>query len=113
LWGLKRRRSRFIAGGFLRATAAKLLSVNRREELNRHLAILAISAPGAVVVWYVFHGVYVNLSESEKVVGYVDPLTQTGVYLGYVAMVGGTLVLAVLAAWSAIACVRLLLRRSL
>jgi hypothetical protein len=84
--------------------------VNRRELLNRHLIIVALAAPGAVVVWWIFHGVYVNLSESVRAVGYVDPMTQAGIYFGYLAMVGGTLFLAALALWSAIACVRLLLR---
>jgi hypothetical protein len=85
--------------------------VNRRDQLNRYLVIVALSAPGAVIVWWIFHGVYVNLSESVKAVGYVDPMTQAGIYFGYLAMVGGTLVLAALAVWSAVAYVRLLLRR--
>jgi hypothetical protein len=84
--------------------------VNRREERTRHLTVFLLAAPGAVVVWFAFHGVYENLSAAEKVVGYVDPLTQVGIALGYVAMVGGTLVLAAIAAWSAIAYLRLVLR---
>lgn len=85
--------------------------MNRRELLNRHLIIVALAAPGALIVWWVFHGVYVNLSESVRAVGYVDPMTQAGMYFGYLVMVAGTLFLAALAAWSAIACIRLLLRR--
>jgi hypothetical protein len=96
--------------GFLRPAAAKLLSVNRREESNRYLTIFLLAAPGAAIVWYVFHTVYANLSASEKVVGYVDPLTQMGIYLGYVAMVGGTLILGGIAVWSAIGYVRARLR---
>jgi hypothetical protein len=38
-------------------------------------------------------------------------MTQAGMYFGYLVMVAGTLFLAALAAWSAIACIRLLLRR--
>jgi|GEM_PF-1661709 hypothetical protein len=98
-------------GGFLQRRAAKLQAVDRREQLNRHLAIVALAAPGAALVWWIFHGVYVSLSESVKAVGYVDPTTETGIYLGYVVMVGGTLLLAALAAWSAVAYIRLLLRR--
>jgi hypothetical protein len=84
--------------------------VNHREERNRYLTIFLLTAPGAAVVWYVFHAVYENLSATEKAIGYVDPLTQIGISLGYVAMIGGTLVLAAIAGWSAIAYLRLLRR---
>ncbi|MGB8967003.1 MAG: hypothetical protein WCB99_15315 [Candidatus Cybelea sp.] len=82
-----------------------------KAELNRYLTIFALAAPGAAIVWFVFHGVYLSLSESERVVGYVEPLTQAGIDLGYFAMVGGTLVLTVIAAWSGFHSIRLLLRR--
>jgi hypothetical protein len=82
--------------------------VNSSEERNRYLTTFALSAPAAGIVWFVFHGVYENLTQTEKAVGYVDPLTQTGIYLGYVAMVGGTLVLGGIALWSAVRWLRLL-----
>ncbi len=85
--------------------------MDRREERNRYLTIFLLAAPGAAMVWFVFHAVYANLSATEKAVGYVDSVTQVGIDLGYVAMVGGTLVLAGIAAWSAIAYLRLLRRR--
>jgi hypothetical protein len=85
--------------------------MNAREELNRQLVIFAITAPGAAIVWWIFHGVYVDLSESAKAVGEVDPMTQAGIYVGYGAMIVGTLLLALLAVRSGIACIRLLLRR--
>ncbi len=85
--------------------------MNRREDRNRYLIILALTAPGAVIVWFVFHRVYENLSATEKAVGYVDPLTQTGIYLGYFVMFGGTLILAGIAAWSAVQWLRLALTR--
>ncbi len=81
------------------------------DERNRYLTIFAFAALGAAIVWYVFHAVYENLSASEKAVGYVDSLTQMGIDLGYVVMVGGTLLLASIAVWSAVAYVRLILRR--
>jgi hypothetical protein len=81
-----------------------------RAELNRYLAVFALTAPGAVVMWLVFRGVYFNLSESEKAVGYVDPTTQSGIYLGYLVMIGGALILAALAAWSGFHILRMLLR---
>ncbi len=79
--------------------------MNRRKELLQHyLTMLALSAPAAAIVWFVFHGVYENLSISEKAVGYVDPMTQMGITLGYFVMVAGTVILAAIAAWSAISC---------
>jgi hypothetical protein len=97
-------------GGFRRTATAKLLSVKQRDERNRQLTILLLSAPGAAIVWFVFHSVYENLSASVKAVGYVDSLTQVGIGLGYLVMIGGTLILAGIALWSAIAYIRLVLR---
>jgi hypothetical protein len=71
--------------------------------------MLALSAPGAAIVWFVFHGVYETLSISEKAIGYVDPMTQMGITLGYFVMIGGTVILAAVAAWSAIQVLRLLI----
>lgn len=84
--------------------------MKRRDERNRHLAIFLFSAFGAAIVWYVFHAAYENLTATEKAVGYVDSMTQMGIDLGYVAMIGGTLVLAGIAIWSAVTYVRLSLR---
>jgi hypothetical protein len=64
--------------------------------------MVALSAPAAAIVWFVFHGVYESLSISEKAVGYVDPMTQMGITLGYFVMIGGTVVLGAIAGWSAI-----------
>jgi len=71
--------------------------------------MLVLSAPAAAIVWFVFHGVYESLSISEKAVGYVDPMTQIGISLGYFVMIGGTVVLGAIAAWSAIQLLRLLI----
>ncbi len=70
--------------------------------LQRYLIIFALTAPSAVVVWWIFHGVFTALTRTEAAMGYVDPLTQMGIYLGYVAMFGGTLVFAGIAAWAAV-----------
>ena len=96
---------------FLRPTAAKLLPVNRAQERNGRLAVALISGAAAAIVWYIFHGVYENLSTSEKAVGYVDGMTQAGIDFGYAVMVGGTLILAAVALWSAFQYLRLLIRR--
>ena len=60
------------------------------------------------MVWFVFHTVYQNLTASVKAVGYVDSMTEMGIALGYVVMVGGTLVLAGIALWGAVGYLRLL-----
>jgi hypothetical protein len=80
-----------------------------KEPLQRYLTMLVLSAPAAAIVWFVFHGVYENLSITEKAVGYVDPVTQMGITLGYFVMIGGTVILAAIAAWSAIQLLRLLI----
>jgi hypothetical protein len=84
--------------------------VNRGDERTRYLTIFLMAAPSAAIVWFVFHAVYENLTASVKAVGYVDSMTQVGIGLGYVVMIGGTSVLAAIAAWAGIAYL-LLLRR--
>ena len=69
---------------------------------QRYAIIFALAAPASVVTWFVFHGVFANLSQTESAMGYVDPLTQMGIDLGYVAMFGGTLVFAAIAIWAAV-----------
>jgi hypothetical protein len=81
--------------------------VNRPDERTRHLIIFIVAAPGAAIVWFVFHAVYVSLSASVKAVGYVDPLTQIGISFGYVVMIGGTVLLAAIALWSLVSYIRL------
>lgn len=86
--------------------------MNRDEQRSRHWTIAALTGPSAVIVWFIFHTVYANLSDSERAVGYVDPMTQTGIFLGYVAMIGGTLVLGAVALWNALAALLISMRRS-
>lgn len=69
---------------------------------QRYAIICALAAPAAVVTWFVFHRVFVALTQTETAMGYVDPVTQMGIDLGYVAMVGGTLVFAAIALWAAV-----------
>ncbi len=75
--------------------------MDHRFDVNRYLTIFALSAPTAVAMWLIFHGVFATLTRTESAMGYVDSTTQMGIYLGYVAMVGGTLVFAAIAAWAA------------
>ena len=91
--------------------AAKLPSMTDRDQLRRHLTIVAVTAPGAAVVWWIFHGVYENLTISAKAVGYVDAMTQAGIDFGYLVMIVGTLLLAIVAARSAFICFQLLRKR--
>lgn len=80
------------------------------SEVAHHLIMLAFTAPAAVLVWFVFHNVYVDLSRTETAIGYVDPMTQTGITLGYYAMIGGSLILGLIALWSAIHIARFYVR---
>lgn len=80
------------------------------ELLWRLVGALA-SATGAVILWLIYRSVSFNLGESEKAVGYVDPMTQAGILFGNVAMIVGIVVFAAIALWLAIVCVRLALRR--
>jgi hypothetical protein len=84
--------------------------MDHRQERNRYLTIFALAAPAAAIVWFVFHNLYENLSASEKAIGYVDSATQTGIDLGYIVMIAGTLGLGGLALWAGIAYLRLALR---
>jgi hypothetical protein len=100
-----------MAEGFRRGMAAKLPMMTDRDELRRHLTIFAVTAPSAAIVWWIFHAVYENLTVSAKAVGYVDSTTQAGIDFGYLVMIVGTVVLALVALRSAFICVRLLVRR--
>lgn len=84
--------------------------MKNREEAGHYLTIFIFTAPSAVVVWLVFHAVYVNLTQDAAVVGYVEAGTQMGIFFGYIVMVGGTAVLGGIAAWAAFRLVRTLLR---
>ena len=74
---------------------------------QRYVVIFAMTAPASVVTWLVFHGVFVNLSRTEAIMGYVDPITQMGIDLGYIAMIAGTAVFGAIALWAAIQALRL------
>jgi len=75
-------------------------------ELSRNLIIVAWTAPAAVVVFLIFHGVYTNISETAKAVGQIDSATTMGLAMGWIAMVGGTGVLGVIALVAAIRALR-------
>jgi hypothetical protein len=77
-----------------------------RAELNRNLIICAWTAPAAIVVFVIFHAVYTNITETAKAVGQIDSSTMTGLAMGWVCMVGGTGVFAVIAIVAAIRALR-------
>lgn len=87
-------------------TLREVTLVKASSEVAHHFMMLAVTATGAAFVWYVFHNVYVDLSRSSNAVGYVDPMTQMGITLGYFTMIGGSAVLAIIALWSGIQIVR-------
>lgn len=100
-----------MAEGFRHGIMAKLPSMTERDELRRHLTIVVVAAAASAIVWWIFHGVYENLTISAKAVGDVDSMTQAGIDFGYLVMIVGTVSLALVAVRSAFICLRLLLRR--
>lgn len=90
-----------VFGAFREVTLVKASS-----EVAHHFMMLAVTATGAAFVWYVFHNVYTDLTRSSNAIGYVDPMTQMGITLGYCTMIGGSSVLGIIALWSAIQIVR-------
>lgn len=85
--------------------------MNKRDDVTKYLTIFALAAPAAIIVWFVFHAVYTDLTLSEKAVGYVDPTTRMGIAFGYIAMIGGTLLCAVVALWAGVRLILTLARR--
>lgn len=73
---------------------------------GHYASVLLLSASGAVLVAYVYLRVHADLMAVEQAQGYVDPLLQDGVFLGFIVMVlmGG--LLAALAVWSAVKLLR-------
>ncbi|MBV8724208.1 MAG: hypothetical protein JO078_02280 [Candidatus Eremiobacteraeota bacterium] len=96
--------------GFLRGNTANSPGVQRTNEILWRLVAALASAIGAVILWLIYRSVSFNLGESEKAVGYVDPMTQAGILFGNVAMIVGIVVLAAIALWLAIVCIRLFVR---
>jgi len=80
------------------------------DEIGHHIIMLGITAPGAALIWTIFHIAYIDLSRSSKAVGYIDPMTQVGITLGYWCMLGGTMVLGAIAIWSLLQVVRLMVK---
>jgi hypothetical protein len=77
-----------------------------RAELNRNLIICAWTAPAAVLIFLIFHAVYTNIFETAQAVGQIDSSTTIGLAMGWVVMVGGTGVFAVIAIVAAIRALR-------
>lgn len=86
--------------------------VKASPEVAHHFMMLAVTATSALFVWYIFHNVYTDLSRTETAIGYVDPMTQMGITLGYFTMIGGSAILGIIALWSAIQIVRCYWRAS-
>jgi hypothetical protein len=86
-------------------------SLQNRSAINRYGTIVLITAPSAVAIWFIFHGLYANLSKSEEAIaGGVDASTQMAINLGYGAMIGGTVAFGAVALWAGFHLIRALIR---
>ncbi|HZY97942.1 MAG TPA: hypothetical protein VFE36_00070 [Candidatus Baltobacteraceae bacterium] len=85
--------------------------MDSREETKRHAVTFAICAFSAIVVWVVFHGIYANLSLAAAAVGYLDSSARMAIFFSYFAMVAGTSILGIAAAWAGVRALLCLSRR--
>ena len=83
---------------------------SKNPEANRYVTIALLAGPAALALAYVFHAVYANLSQTAAAIGYVDPATTTGIFLGYIAMAGGACAFGAIAVWAAARYVAILMR---
>lgn len=81
-----------------------------RIEMQRNVTIFACCAPVALLIYLIAHTVYVNILETTQAMGSVDPATHVGLDMGFVTMVGGTGVFAVIASIAAYKALRIWLR---
>ncbi|HTX59164.1 MAG TPA: hypothetical protein VMH02_05750 [Verrucomicrobiae bacterium] len=81
-----------------------------RSDFNRNAIVFSWTAPAAVICWLVFHALYWNLSVTAAAVGEIDAGTKMGIAFGYIAMVGGTAIFAVLALVAGTRALRIWLR---
>jgi hypothetical protein len=75
--------------------------MEQREQAGRYLLGFACSAIGALLVWFIFHGVYAALTQAAAAVGEIESGAQMGIWFSYLMMVGGTSILGIVALWFA------------
>jgi hypothetical protein len=73
-----------------------------RPEVTQYASVLVLSAVAAVLVGMGFAHVHAEITTVEQAQGYVDPVLQTGVLLGFLVMGGCAVALAVAAVWAAV-----------
>lgn len=76
-----------------------------------YAAIGILSASAAILVALGYLRVHAEIETIEQAQGYVDPLLQAGITLGFFVMLAIVAVLSVVAAWSAVRMVRVRKRR--
>lgn len=77
-----------------------------RSEVSDYASILLLSASGAVLVWYAYSLAHSEIVTVEQAQGYVDPMLQVGITLGFIVMLILVAGLVVASIWSAIRLVR-------
>lgn len=79
-----------------------------RPEVAQYVCILALSLTGTVLVAIAYAHVHGEITTVEQAQGYVDPMLQVGVLLGFVVMVAAVGGLGAAAIWAAVQLVRAL-----
>lgn len=79
-----------------------------RPEVTHAASVLVLSVAGAVLIAGAYLHVHGEIATVEQAQGYVDPTLASGVFLGFVVMVVGVVLLAAIACWSGAKLVRAL-----
>jgi hypothetical protein len=97
---------RFLGAALLESPETQTGPMRIRPEASHYASVLLLSASGTVLVAFAYLRVHADLMAVEQAQGYVDPVLQDGIYLGFFVMllIGG--LLAALAVWSGVKLLR-------
>jgi hypothetical protein len=73
-----------------------------RDGIKHYASVCVLSASGAVLAAYAYLHVRAEIVTVEQAQGYVDPLLQAGIVLGFAVMLITGAALSAIAVWSAV-----------
>jgi hypothetical protein len=85
--------------------------VRNAPKSSDYAAVAILSAGAALLVAFGYARAHAEITTIEQAQGYVDPLLQTGITLGFFVMLAIVAILAAVAAWSVLQMVRTRKRR--